>query len=162
MFVKTELFTTNTLDVVIDLKSTKVELYPINLKEKWTTNNIWKTFNNSIKVNYIFANFSLMHFCSNIFWEELNKIVLKGTIFIFNLIKENISWKYNNSFLYTKDNKVYYNFEWVHDEILSEDIINNNDIIKYLINFKWKIISINDNNNNDFSKLYSWYIIEKI
>jgi hypothetical protein len=103
-----------------------------------------------------------MHFNIDNFWEQLDKIVIKGTIFIFNLVKENVSWKYNNSFLYTKDDKVYYNFEWVHNETLIENIICNNDILKYLIKYKWKILSINENNNNDFSKLYNWYIIEKI
>jgi ubiquinone/menaquinone biosynthesis C-methylase UbiE len=140
-----------------------VELYNINLKNNWNLDNFkWNTFNYSIKVNYIFANFSLMHFNTDIFWEELNKIVLRGTKFVFNLVKENVSWEYNNSILYTELDKVYYNFEWVHNNIQTENIINNYDILKYLIKYNWQLISINENNNNDFSKLYNWYIIEKI
>jgi hypothetical protein len=146
-----------------DENSHLIQLFSANLKENWNNYEIkWGTFNYSIKVNYVFANFSLMHFNIDNFWEQLDKIVIKGTIFIFNLVKENVSWKYNNSFLYTKDDKVYYNFEWVHNETLIENIICNNDILKYLIKYKWKILSINENNNNDFSKLYNWYIIEKI
>ncbi len=146
-----------------DDNPTIVELYNINLKNDWNSHKSnWGTFNYSQKVNYIFANFSLMHFNTDIFWEELNKIVIRGTKFIFNIVKDNISWEYNNSILYTENDKVYYNFEWVHDEIQSENIINKNDIMKYLIKYEWKIISIYENNNNDFSKLYNWYIIEKI
>jgi hypothetical protein len=146
---------------IFDNNSDKVKLYPYDLNKEWS-NNIWFNFDWSLKYHYIVANFSLMHFCNDIFWEQLDKVVIKGSKFIFNLVLDNAKFNYNNSYLYTKDNKTILKFEWIHDEEIIEPFISHDELNYYLQKYNWIIISKTINDNNNLSSCYNWYIIEKI
>lgn len=147
------------------------QLYPANLNQEWTTHDIkWNTLNLTIKYDYIIANFSLMHFCNDLFWSQLNKIVNKGTKFIFNLVKKNINWIYNESYLISTEDETKLKFEWVHDNEKNEILITQEILIEYLKKYNWLIISKTENKYNipisDVTKYnlcdcYDWYIIEK-
>ena len=86
---------TNILTKSIDLKNLIFDIYPCDLSDKWDKQNLWNNFNWNIKYNYIIANFSLMYYCNDIFWEQLNKITISGSKFIFNIVKENSKWENN-------------------------------------------------------------------
>jgi nitrite reductase/ring-hydroxylating ferredoxin subunit len=83
---------------LFDKQPEKFNIYPCDLNNNWDENNIWINFNWKINYNYIVANFSLMHFCNDLFWTQLNNVVSSGTKFIFNIVKENSYWKNNNSY----------------------------------------------------------------
>ena len=138
---------------------------PCDLGNYWDQYPIkWHTMN--YKFDYIIASFSLMHFCTDLFWQQLNNIVIKGTKFIFNLvnISDNINkWSHSESFLTVEENKVMYKIEWVHNEIKTEPYIHANIIDKYLEKYDWKIIKKHKfNSSYKLIHFYEWYIIEKI
>jgi SAM-dependent methyltransferase len=141
---------------------------PCDLSTKWeTTKNKWFSFNNNVKYDYVIANFSLMHFCTEDFWSQLNEIVHKETKLIFNLINSTDSthsneWNESNSFLKIQDNIVSYKFEWTHNDIKNEPLINKKLITSYLDKFGWKVIDTSIiNSHNTLINLYSWWIVQK-
>ena len=146
-----------------DEKPNILQLYPVDLSLSWTDFNIkWSVFNWSIKYDYIIANFSIMYFCNDIFFTQLNKIIEKGGILIFNIVKENTNVSFLNSYLVTNNNHTKIKFEWVHENEQYEPFISFMELSKYLINYGWIIINKFNNNYSNFTKCYDWYIIEKI
>lgn len=146
---------------LIDEYSNIINIYPCNLNDKWDEITLWNSFNWSIKYNYIIANFSIMHFFSDLFWNQLNKITNKGSIFIFNVVKKDIHWSYNNSYIISNNIETKIYFEWTHvkehiEKLISEEMINDT-INKY----NWKINN-KINFNKQLSNCYDWYILEKI
>jgi len=148
-------------------------IYPTDLSKDWNTN-LWSTFNWNIQYKYIIINFSLMHFSTEIFWEQLNKITDKGSIIIFNLVKPNILWSYNNSFLKSNENKTEYKFEWIHNSIHNENLINSHSILDTMEKYNWKLIKKYEyddqlkerhlNKNiccNELLNCYTWWIFIK-
>jgi SAM-dependent methyltransferase len=137
-----------------------------NLANNWDdTNGQWFS-NTKIKYDYIIANFSLMHFFTDLFWEQLDQYVSIGTKFIFNLVsKSSISdeWSESNSFLKIVNDQVIYKFEWIHDQIKIEPFISEDRVIKQLEKSNWKVVSkkIGDS-KHELSKFYTWWVIEKI
>ena len=139
--------------------------YPCDLNNKWNDYYIkWIKFNENIIYDYVIANFSLMHFMTDIFWEQLNIYTKTGTLFLFNLVRlDNINYKWinNKSFLHVDNNITKYKFEWVHNEIKDESYIND-DILNYYLNkYNWIIITTYQD-NKEFLNLYKWFIIKKI
>lgn len=145
---------------IVDENNDIVNLYPANLNNKWDEVNLWNSFDWSIKYDYIIANFSIMHFFSELFWEQLNKVTKKGSIFIFNVVKKNILWNHNKSYITSNNVETKIYFEWAHtkehiESIISEEQINNM-IEKYNWTIKYKI-----EYNKPLSDCYDWYIIVK-
>ena len=138
---------------------------PCDLSNNWNnTSNKWFNFlNNNIKYDYVIANFSLMHFCNDLFWEQLNNIVNSGSIFIFNLLTtENTIWNESDSFLKINNNIVTYKFEWTHKNIKTEPYISEQIINNYLQKYGWRTININKPNSNyKLLNLYSWWHVIK-
>ena len=123
----------------------------------------------------------LMHFFNNIFWEQLNTIVIPGTKFIFNLVTSvqmpnltsvqmpnltNINkWSESESFLSINDDITTYQFEWIHNKVKTEPFISEQILNKYLKRFDWKVLNKStpalNNNTISLYNFYTWWIIEK-
>jgi hypothetical protein len=146
---------------LVDENNNNFNIYPSNLDKIWDKNNIWNSFDWEIKYDYIVANFSLMHFCNNIFWSQLNNITIKGSIFIFNIVKPNSFWNNNKSYLKSNDNETEIYFEWVHQSPLKEKLITDDLINEYINEFNWKIIKTYQC-YEPLSNCYKWFILEKI
>ena len=141
---------------------------PCNLGNTWSeTKGQWYSFYNyNIKYDYVVANFSLMHFFTDLFWKQLDNIVSIGTKFIFNIVSQpqDISeWSELNSFLKIENDKVVYKFEWIHDIIKTEPFISDDKIMEQLKKSNWKIINkYNPDSKHKLSNFYTWWTIEKI
>jgi 2-polyprenyl-3-methyl-5-hydroxy-6-metoxy-1,4-benzoquinol methylase len=138
---------------------------PCNLDKYWNDTLIkWNSLNKKIKYDYIIANFSLMHFCTDAFWLQLNEIVHSETIFIFNLVAlpdntEN-EWKLHNSYLKIKDNKTIYKFEWIHDEEKIEPFISDKEINEYIKKYNWKVLKNHSfNSKHSLVNFYKWWVL---
>jgi SAM-dependent methyltransferase len=138
---------------------------PCDLSNNWDSLQIkWYSFN-KIKYDYIVANFSLMHFCTNNFWQQLNEMVHENTKFIFNLVNPNKigkEWSQSNSFLKIENDIVNYKFEWAHNDIKTELLITHEIIYNLLNKYNWKIIKIYSNDTgSNLCDFYNWWIIQK-
>jgi hypothetical protein len=157
----------------IDIKSLIKAYKKFNSEENfkifnYDLNNNWNNqklklydFDSNLKYDYIICNFSLMHFCNDIFWNQLNKVSKLNTKFIFNITKSNSLWEMNHSYLKSNNEKTELYFEWLHNNPVIENIINKKDIEKYCIDYDWKIIDYQNLTNNSLIKCYDWYILEK-
>ena len=146
---------------IVDENNENFNIYPANLDKVWDKNNIWNSFDWTIKYDYIIANFSLMHFCSTIFWLQLNNVTDKNSKFIFNVVKSNSTWINNMSFLKSDDKQTTINFDWVHTNPITEELITEEMINNYISKFNWKIIKTTQS-EEPLSECYKWYILEKI
>lgn len=118
----------------------------------------WLTFDN-IKYDYILCINSLMHFNTDTYWELLEKITVKGTIMIFNLLE--LEGRYNideKHYIERKGEMVEYMFP-IHNNIMTEKYIDN--IMEILQKYNWKIISSEKFINNNMTDCYKWYKIVK-
>jgi len=138
-----------------------INLYPCNLNDSWDNINLWNSFDWNIKYDYIVANFSIMHFWSDLFWEQLNKVSKINSLLLFNVVKENVNWKYNDSYLISNNNETKIFFEWTHIKEHNEKLISNELINKTIKKYNWKLIDI-INFDNPLSSCYNWYIIMKL
>lgn len=146
---------------IVDENNENFNIYPANLDKVWDKNNIWNSFDWTIKYDYIIANFSLMHFCTNIFWLQLNNVANKGSKFIFNVVKSNSSWNNDKSYLKSDNKQTIINFDWVHNNSITEDLITEEIINNLISKFNWKIIETTQS-NEPLTECYKWYILEKI
>jgi hypothetical protein len=106
-----------------------------------------------------------MHFFTDLFWEQLDKIVYVGTKFLFNLVLPTTKseWIESDSFLKIVDDQVIYKFEWVHNEIKREPFISEEKLMNQLKKSNWKIINKHSvNSKHELSNFYTWFLIEKI
>jgi hypothetical protein len=147
---------------LVDQNNELFDIYPINLGDIWDNYNIWNNFDWGIKYDYIIANFSLMHFSTNLFWEQLNRVTVSGSQFIFNVVKENMNWCYNNSYLISSDNTTKIKFEWTHNVEHIEPIISHSQILSIIEQYGWIIIDELDIVNESLLSCYKWYTISKI
>ena len=136
-----------------------------NLSKKWDeTDGQW--FTDYKKYDFVIANYSLMHFFTDLFWDQLDQIVSTGTMFIFNIVSQSSKgseWSDNNSFLEIVDDQVLYKFEWVHDDVKTEPFISEEKILIQLEKSKWKLINkFTIDSDHELSNFYTWWIIEKI
>ena len=126
------------------------------------------TIDHRIKYDYLVANFALMHFFTDSFWDQLDNIVSVGTKFLFNLVSQNNlknknEWIESDSFLRIVDDQVIYKFEWVHNEVKTEPFISEEKLMNQLEKSKWKVINKHSvNSKHELSNFYTWWIIEKI
>jgi len=147
---------------LVDKNSDKFNIYPTNLNSIWDQNNIWNNFDWKINYNYIIANFSLMHFCNDNFWIQLNNIVCTGTKFIFNIVKENSYWENNNSYLKSNNELSVIYFEWTHNNEQNEPLIKEEKIQNYIKKYNWKVNIEKEFKDSPLTDCYKWFIIEKI
>jgi SAM-dependent methyltransferase len=121
-----------------------------------------------MKFDYIIANFSIMHFFTDIFWTELDNVSKKDTILIFNVPSD--KWLYKNSHMSIDNDFTYYNFSWVHNDKYNkkEPYISKELIYSTAKKYNWSINVYQDRpylNNSHNKKLvdcYSWFILTKI
>lgn len=141
----------------------QIQLHCSNLGECWLHSSNYKiyNFNFEIKYDYIICNFSLMHFCTDLFWEQLNNVSKSGTIFMFNLTLPNILWSLNNSYLKSNDTDCEIYLEWIHDKPIKEKIILKETINNYINKYQWEIINTTKSTNNYLISCYIWYTIVK-
>lgn len=127
-----------------------------NLSEKWENN--WCEIK---KYDYIIANFSIMHFYTDDFWESLEKVSKTNTKFLFNVVND-CNYEDSNNYIKHYNDKIIYKFSWI-PVIQSEKFINlNEDLKPYLDKYKWEIIS-NYTPNLDIKlcNCYTWIILNK-
>lgn len=133
---------------------------PTDLSKDWET--IWHKYPSNIKFDYIIANFSLMHFCSDKFWQQLDTIVYSGTKFLFNLVNKT-DWAEGDSFMKVENDITTYHFEWVHNSIKTEPFIDTVLLETYLNRYNWKLIKKWEPTiKNKLVLCYSWFVIEKL
>jgi hypothetical protein len=91
--------------------------------------------------------------------EQLNKVVKSGTRFLFNIVKPNSVWKFNDMYLKANENTTLK--LWHHTSEILEPLISNEQINKYISKYAWKIVNENEF-NGELANCYKWYIIEKL
>jgi ubiquinone/menaquinone biosynthesis C-methylase UbiE len=142
----------------------------IDLRNDWDNTNE-KYYD--VKYKYyknIYAINSLMHFNTDKFWHQLNKVSTKGTRFMFNLLSDNQNvWEYKDSFLRKKEKNVELYFQFIHNKQLTEKFITINDVMPYFEKYHFNIIyekqyenqDINYHSIDNLTSLYTWYVVEK-
>lgn len=128
-----------------------------DLSKKWKNN--WCEIQ---KYDYIIANFSIMHFFTNDFWENLEKVSKTNTKFLFNIVND-CNYEDLNNYIKRQNDEIIYKFSWIPN-IQSEKFINlNEDLKPYLDKYNWEIIS-NYTPNSDIKlcNCYTWFIINKL
>jgi len=136
------------------------------LGQNWKeTSGQWFSYYN-IKYDYIIANFSLMHFFTDLFWEQLNQIVSVGSKFIFNLVTKPSNtneWTESESFLRIENEHVIYKFEWVHNDVKTEPYISEEKLMTQLDKSRWIVLNkfTIDSKQHKLSNFYTWWVIEK-
>ena len=78
---------------------------------------------------------------------------------IVNIVKPNKEFKNGNSYLKSSENDCKYYFDWVHKTEQSELLLKSNELET---NKDWQIIKTFENNFDDLTKCYKWYILRKI
>jgi hypothetical protein len=142
----------NYVDLSNDWNNTKDKFYDVKYK----------------KYMNIYAINSLMHFNTELFWEQIDKVSVKGTRFLFNILQSNkeINWADDNSYIRVNNDNVELFvelfFENVHSKPLIEKYVTINDIEKYLKQYKFKIIYKYSSTNSNITDYYEWYICEKV
>ncbi len=140
----------------------------IDLSKKWNdTKNKWLTISFQKKYDIIIATNSIMHFYTDIFLQQLDKVVKKDTKFIFNVVSmESIGpngenkYEFGNSYIYLKDNFVKYYFEPIHKKEMIEPFISHKDIKDFTEKYDWRIIDIY-RHDSGLANLYTWYTLVK-
>ena len=148
------------------ISSNNITFNYVDLSNKWDeTENRWYSVKYDKYMN-IYAINSLMHFNTDIFWEQIDKVSTKGTRILFNILKSNkekeILWVDKNSYLKQKKNIIELYFENVHSEPLIEKYITINDVNSYLEKYNFKMINKYTSNNDDITDLYNWHVFEKM
>jgi SAM-dependent methyltransferase len=148
-----------------DANQNVYQFSPCNLADKWSnTSYKWQSINTNIKYDYVIANFSIMHFFTNEFWNQLNEIVHEETKFLFNIVnvKSETKWTESESFLEVVDGVTKYKFEWTHTEVKTEPYIDQIQIEETLKSYGWKILNNQDiNSKYPLINMYKWLIIQK-
>ncbi len=139
---------------------------PCNLAGDWTqTDYIWQSINKNIKYDYVVANFALMHFFTDEFWNQLNDIVHDETKFLFNVVnvRNENKWSDSESFLEVTDGITKYKFEWTHWEVKSEPYISQDQIQETIKKHGWKILNTQDMNSKyPLINMYRWMVLQKM
>ena len=149
-----------------NISSNNIHFNYINLSKDWN-----ETKDKFYDVKYtkymnIYAVNSLMHFNTDKFWEQIDRVSQKGTKFLFNILQSNkckeIYWVNNNSYIKQKSNNIELYFENVHSKPLIEKYITIKDVEKYLKKYSFDIIYKYTSTNDNITDLYDWYVCEKI
>jgi len=147
-------------------KSNKEIYNYMDLGKDWCNQPSWTYIDKSISYDYIFAINSLMHFSTEIFWKQINKILVSGkTKFIFNIVNDNANTRYDfdNSFIFKSNDSVYYYFEHIHSHIKKERFITEKEILMYINKYKLHISNkwTPDPAQSELHSKYTWYVISK-
>ena len=139
---------------------------PCNLAGNWSDTPVkWHNINRSIKYDYVVANFSLMHFCTDEFWTQLGEITHEDTKFIFNVVcpPSNMdSWSESESYLKVEGNQTVYKFEWAHNEEKIEPFITDEQLSCIITKHGWKVQEKrNISSKHKLINFYKWWIITK-
>jgi SAM-dependent methyltransferase len=133
---------------------------PTNLSAKWESNIKWYTMK-SDTFDYVVANFSIMHFMTNDFWQELSKYVKSGTKLLFNIVNKNVSWQYNDSYLKSDNVQTKYKFEWVHMTEKTEPVIEEEYVLTHLERYNWFVLNkLVVDKPNQLAGQYSWWLVQ--
>jgi len=139
---------------------------PCNLAGNWADTPIkWHSINKSVKYDYVVANFSLMHFCTEEFWSQLNEITHETTKFIFNVVcppTHTDTWSESKSYLKVEGNQTIYKFEWTHDEEKTEPFIEETQLSDIIRRNGWKVLEQKTiGSKHKLIGFYKWWIITK-
>lgn len=139
---------------------------PCNLAKNWNeSKNKWLNIKNGTKFDYVVANFSIMHFFTEDFWNQLNEYTHSETKFLFNVINsdyEQKEWSESKSFLEIGDSEVTYKFEWIHNTNKTEPLIKSEKIRETLTKYGWDVITKWDiKSEQKLLNFYSWYLVKK-
>jgi hypothetical protein len=137
---------------------------PFDLSKDWNNyEKSWYNINFDNKIDYIICNFSIMHFFTDKFWEQVNLISKKGTKMLLNLVNENARKKISidDSYMYLKDSEVIYYFSNVHKNEMKEEYISNEKLYSFLKKYDWTEKKIYTSELESIEGYYTWYIIEK-
>ena len=149
-----------------DINQNVYNFTPCDLNSNWNNNKSrWLSIPKDITFDYVVANFSLMHFCSDTFWEQLNNVTHTGSLFMFSIVdpnENNIMWNNCDSFLKIKNNITEYYFEWTHDKVMTEPYICNTMLESILKRYGWNVKSRNKNNVNDLASIYEYIVVYRI
>jgi SAM-dependent methyltransferase len=149
---------------------------PCNLGLDWNDHKQnWYEIKFKRKFDYLVCNFSLMHFCNDKFWTQVNKVAKKNSYMILNLVNDKSSNKFinNKTYLYHDKNsdKVKYFFEGTNKSEISEDFISSQMIENITKKYNWEIIKkfnvskdfLNETKNlknNSLELYYDWYVLK--
>ena len=103
-----------------------------------------------------------MSFFTDIFWDQINTIVKKGTKMVFNLVndKAKVPYHFNNGYIKVIDDKVHYYFDPVHESELVEPFISNEMVQETVKKYDWSITET-FTPTCDLNSYYTWFIITK-
>ncbi len=101
---------------------------------------------------------SIMHFMTDVFWENLNKVTDKSTKMLINIvdIDDNFRYDFDEYFIERKQNKIYYKFP-IHNSIMEENYVD----IKKINEYGWNVIETFKPNYDNLTKHYKWYVLIK-
>jgi SAM-dependent methyltransferase len=149
---------------------------PCNLGSEWNDHEQnWYEIKFEREFDYLVCNFSLMHFCNDKFWTQVNKVAKKNSYMILNLVNDKSSNKFinNKTYLYHDKNsdKVKYFFEGINKSEVSEDFISSQMIENITKKYNWEIIKkfnvskdfLNETKNlknNSLELYYDWYVLK--
>lgn len=107
---------------------------------------------------------SLMHFCTDKFWEQLDTMSTTGTMFVFNLVNDNLdNYTFGfESYIKNEDNMIKYYFENVHKHEMVEPLITEDLLNAYLTKHGWSIVETYTNNTKLLTSYYTWYRVIKV
>jgi len=136
----------------------------LDLSKEWnSTSNKWLDIDFTVKFDNIMAINSLMHFCNDTFWKQLDKLTTCKTKFTFNLINNKLDEKFSfgNSYIYKEDDKIKYYFEPVHNDEMCENYVSKDKLETYLEKYGWKIIEEYTPTYGTLNDYYTWYTVIK-
>jgi len=137
---------------------------PSDLSGDWNDyDKSWYSINFNNKIDYIVCNFSIMHFFTEKFWEQVNLVSKKGTKMLFNLVNDKAKNKINigDSYMYIENDVVKYFFSHIHESEMKEKYISTEKLYSFLKKFDWIEKKIYTPQVESLESYYTWYIIEK-
>lgn len=135
----------------------------LDLAIEWNSlSNKWMEFDFNQKFDTIFCLSSVMHFFTDIFWDQINIVVKKGTKMIFNLVNDKAKdpYHFSNGYLKVINDKVHYCFDPVHESELVEPFISNEMVQETIEKYDWSITET-FTPTCDLNSYYTWFIITK-
>ena len=132
----------------------------IDLKDWTLLPMCWNSVGENFKADYIVSNFSLQHFHNEKFWAKLEDFVIRGSIFIFNIVNSDKpeSWSDNNSYLSIEEKSVKFKFE-CHEYEMVEQLIREEDINKMISRYNWEVIHKIEPVGSNLDSKYLWYVL---
>ena len=139
---------------------------PLDLSSDWDNyDKSWYNLDYNVKADYIICNFSLMHFCTDKFWKQVNKLSYKGSKILLNLVNNKIEKRIDvdGSYMYLdkENNEIKYFFSYIHKKEMTEKYISDNDFKSIINKFNWKIKKLYQPKSKGIEGYYNWYILEK-